>query len=111
MDLKIGIPPETRSSGQPFARPGEVNYDLFDRFTLAHVAWGVIMERFGAKATTATAIGIGWELVEDGLKDVLPQAFPFRSKDSFDNRVGDVIGVLAGWGISRLVKQPSKLMG
>lgn len=93
-----------------FARPGEANYDLFDKFALAHAACGAVMERYGASATTAVAIGIAWEVMEDAFKSVAPQAFPYKSKDTLDNRIGDVIGVLAGWSLSRLVQKPSKLL-
>ena len=97
----------------PFAKPGEINYALFDRFTFAHAAWGAVMERLGAKATTAVGFAIGWELLEDALKKTVPHAFPykpnlfpFEAKDSFDNRVGDIIGVMAGWALSRALAKP-----
>ncbi len=91
----------------PFARPGQVDYPLFDRFSAAHALVGAVMERYGASATTAAALAIGWEVVEDALNSTLPASFPYRTKETFDNRVGDVIGVLAGWGISRTVSSLS----
>ena len=85
----------------PLAKPGEVNYDLFDRFTFAHlcvgIAYGVLHLPFGWVALLA----IGWEVIENPLKAYLPFAFPNATADTWRNSVGDSAAVLVGWILLR----------
>ncbi len=86
----------------PLARPGEVDHPAFDKFALVHGLAGIIMERFGARLPTALGLAIGWELLEDAVNATLPSALPYRTRETFDNKVGDVVSTMAGWALSRL---------
>lgn len=81
------------------AAEGEINYHLFDRFTLAHfligVGYGLIPLHFGWTLFLAVA----WELVEDFLKARLPRIFPHATRDTLRNALGDVLAVLSGWAL------------
>jgi len=74
-----------------------VNQSMFDRFSLVHFGAGMLKRHFGVTAGEALALAVAWEMVEDGLKDRFPQAFPNASHDSMRNSVGDVLSSMAGY--------------
>jgi len=82
------------------APPGEINGDLWDRFTLAHLAVGGALGYLRTPLALAVAAGVGWELIERPLKEVAPELFPHSTQDSLPNAIGDVGAVLAGWFIA-----------
>jgi hypothetical protein len=79
------------------ARDGQVNYGLFDQYTLAHALFGLAMGLYGTKATTALMTAMAWEVGEPFLKERVPVVFPYTSIDSSENKFGDVVGWMAGW--------------
>jgi hypothetical protein len=87
----------------PIARRGEPNYDLFDRYTLGHGAAGVLLELARVPWWATLILAVGWEFAERPLKDVMPNLFPVGTQDTVQNALGDVIGVMAGWALARVV--------
>jgi hypothetical protein len=49
---------------------------------------------------------VGWELVENPLKDRWPKLFPHSSHDTPANATVDALAVLAGWAFARYVLTP-----
>lgn len=86
----------------PPAKPGGINRDLLDRFTLAHAAIGALYGLIGLSLPWMLVLAVGWELVEDPLKAYLPRLFPHGTSDTLRNAVGDVVAVIGGWWIARL---------
>lgn len=86
------------------ARPGEINYNTFDRFTLVHFGVGILYAWFKLSCVTAFLLAVGWELVENPLKLWLPILFPHATADTISNSVGDVIAVLFGWWIFHKIR-------
>lgn len=78
-----------------------VNQAALDRFTSAHAGVGVTMAVLGVPWWAATLITVGWELVENVLKDAKPHFFPYSSHDSADNSVADSIAVILGFLTAR----------
>jgi len=83
------------------ARPGEINYDLVDRFTLIHGAVGFVMGSVRVPLPLVALAAIGWELIERPLKRQHPTLFPRRSQDSFQNAVGDALAMMTGYLIQQ----------
>jgi len=81
----------------PLAKPGEVNHDCVDRFTLVHASIGVVYGLVGLGLGFTLALAVGWELVENPLKAYLPRLFPNATRDTLRNAVCDGLAVLAGW--------------
>jgi hypothetical protein len=79
------------------ALPGEINYALVDRFTIAHGAVGFTLGAARVPLPYAIAIAIGWELVENPLKRNFPGLFPSKTQDSLQNATGDALAMVAGW--------------
>ena len=78
-----------------------VNREPVDRFTLAHLAFGAAMGLARVPWYAALPVAVGWELVENHLKDAFPQAFPNPSHDLPANAVTDALAVVAGWALTR----------
>lgn len=76
---------------------------VFDRYTLGHAAAGALYAWMGLKWPTAMALAFGWELLENPLKRNLPSVFPDACQDSAPNAVGDVLAVVAAYGVTRLL--------
>lgn len=89
--------------GNPGARDGEVNFSLFDRYTVAHYATGIGLGVMRLKWWQALIFAVGWEIVESPLKRAIPKAFPYSSEDTLTNAAGDVLGMMAGWGTWKLI--------
>lgn len=84
----------------PRTNPGAINQDAADRFTFAHGAAGWAMQRFGFGMPATAAMAVGWELIENPLKDALPSVFPNASHDTPKNAATDVGAALAGWALA-----------
>ena len=93
--------------GNP-ARPGEVNYDFFDRYTAAHFATGIGLGVARLNWWQAALFAIGWEIIESPLKRAVPRAFPYSSEDTLSNAAGDVLGMMAGWGSWQIISHASR---
>lgn len=74
-----------------------------DRFTLGHVAWGVMLGLGQVPWWLTLGQAVFWELVENPIKRALPQAFPDPRPDTFANAACDVLAVMAGWGAMKLL--------
>lgn len=78
------------------ARPGEINGDAFDRFTLAHLGAGVAMGALRVPMWLVVVLALGWELAERPLKRKFPGAFPHSSQDTAQNAIVDAAAVIGG---------------
>ena len=78
------------------AKPGEINGDAVDRFTLAHLAAGAVLGGLRVPLLIVVAVALGWELVERPLKRNYPKAFPHASQDTAQNAIVDAAAVIAG---------------
>jgi hypothetical protein len=87
-------------------KPNPVNRKPIDRFTLAHAAVGLLLGLGRVKAPAVAALAVGWELVENPLKDRYPQVFPHPSHDTAANATCDALAVLAGWALGRYALTP-----
>lgn len=84
------------------ARAGEVNGSALDRFTLVHFASGTIIGLVGTPIYLAVALGAAWEVVENPLKDYMPDFFPNPTHDSPANAVCDFLAFSAGAALGSL---------
>lgn len=100
--------PTPKRLGNARAKDGEVNYDLFDRYTVAHFAAGIGLGVARLKWWQALIFAVGWEIVETPLKRAIPGVFPYSSEDTLRNAAGDAIGMMAGWGVWRLLEKASR---
>lgn len=78
-----------------------INTDPVDRYTSSHAGIGATLAWLGAPAWMALLVSVGWELIENDLKDELPGMFPYASHDSLANSISDTLAVLAGWRLAR----------
>lgn len=79
-----------------------INQQPFDRFTIAHMAIGVILGINKMTPFGITTFAIGWELLEQPLKKKFAGIFPVASQDSLPNMTIDALAVIAGWYLVRL---------
>lgn len=96
---------------QRTARPGEINYAPFDRYSLAHGLIGVAAAMMGLSFWATLAIAVGWEIAEHVLKNVVPALFSYASQDTLVNSVGDVLSTLVGWSLTMVARQRRQLTG
>lgn len=73
------------------------NDKFFDRFSFVHAAWGAVFQLSGVSAPVAIGVQIGFELVENQLKDSFSSVFPDDAPDAWQNHVGDVASFAAGY--------------
>lgn len=84
-----------------------INKLMFDPFTIVHASAGLIAGRVGVPWWGALAMSVTWELVEPSLKrsTYWRGYFPEPTHDTWQNHVGDTIGVMGGWYVgAKLVK-------
>lgn len=84
------------------------NQKPFDRFTLGHFGFGLMM---GAVKLTLPGIlitAIGWELLERPFKVMTPKLFPVPRQDSFANASVDALSMIAGWYVNKLYQRYTK---
>ena len=72
-----------------------------DRYIIGHLAWGGILAASGVPFWGAFALSVGFEILEQPLKEHIPSLFPEPIKDPIGNQVMDTVGVLTGWSIIR----------
>lgn len=83
------------------ALPGEINFPLFDRYTLAHAAMGAVLGAVGVSPRGVLALAVGWEVVERPLKVLVPAIFPSETQDSLLNSAGDIAAMVGGAYLTR----------
>lgn len=72
-----------------------------DRYTLGHWCIGFVLGLWGVPATLALRISLGFERVEDVLKQVAPELFPVGLPDTRENSLNDTKAWMAGWKYAR----------
>lgn len=78
-----------------------INQAAIDRFTSAHGGVGVTLAVLNFPWWAALGVTIGWEVVENYLKDRKPHLFPYSSHDSLENSVVDAAAVIVGFAVTR----------
>lgn len=78
-----------------------INQVALDRFTSAHGGVGITLASFNVPWWAMLGITLGWELVENYLKDQKPHLFPYSSHDSAENSVADAAAVIVGFTVTR----------
>ncbi len=79
------------------------NVDPVDRYTIGHFSVGTLLGLMRVPWWGAIAFAVGWELIEDPLKDLVPGIFPHASHDAFVNSFLDAAAMMAGWGAMQLL--------
>ena len=86
----------------PFqALPGEINYDVLDRFTFAHMGAGAAMGLFRLPWWVALLAAVSWDMVERPLKAGFPQWFPHFTQDTPQHVVTDAAAWMIGWALTK----------
>jgi len=80
-----------------------INVDPVDRFTIGPFAVGTLLGLARMPWWGAVAFAVGWEIIEDPLKDWIPGIFPHASHDSFTNSAFDAIAMVSGWAVIQLL--------
>lgn len=94
---------------QRTARPGELNYAPFDRYSLVHGLVGFIAAWIGLSFWPTLGIAVAWEFAEHFLKNYFPAFFPHPTQDTLANSVGDILSTLFGWAATTAVRRQRKL--
>lgn len=68
-----------------------VNLDPLDRWTLLHLVGWYIAGKSGLSPQLATVGILGWEVIENGVKDTFPELFVHSVHDSRENVVVDIL--------------------
>lgn len=85
-----------------------INEAAFDRFTLLHMLTGFVCGYFGQNPVLYMTTAVGWEMVEDALKDARPDLFPHPSHDSKANALGDVWAGFFGYCVGLAAHKQKK---
>ena len=91
------------------ARPGEINYPPFDRYSPLHGLIGVAAALIGLGFWPTLGIAISWEIVEHIGKNLVPSAFAYPTQDTLANSLGDVLSTLFGWALATAARQHQAL--
>lgn len=75
--------------------------DFVNAYTPAHVAAGVLLGFGRVPWWAALGLAVGWEAVEHPIKDAYPKLI--GEQDTVAGSAGDVLGVMLGWGIARVL--------
>jgi hypothetical protein len=72
---------------------------------MVHGAVGIVaVLAFGLGFWTTLGIAVSWELIEHGLKNLVPALFPHPTQDTIANSVGDVLSTMLGWSLARALR-------
>lgn len=77
-----------------------VNIDPVDGYTLVHAAFGAAMGAAKMPWWGALIVAVGWEIIENPLKDAFPQVLIHNTRDSPMNAVLDATAVMGGWYVA-----------
>lgn len=86
------------------AKPGEINYHMFDRYSLIHVLKGMAVQVLGRDLPRTVRLALFWEIAERPLKVHYPELFPNATQDTLANMVGDVLSTTGGWMIASYLR-------
>ena len=86
-------------------RKKDINQPMFDRWTLGHAGLGYGAQKVGLGFVPTLTLAVAWEIIEPDLKKKFPSLFPNPSKDSLQNKAGDVAAAIAGWGFGIFTRQ------
>ena len=82
-----------------------MNERFVDRWTAGHFALGMFLAYVKFPFEGTVVVAVGWELIEPILKERFPAIFPHPQVDSNANKVGDVLAVLLGYTLVRILMQ------
>ena len=85
------------------AQENGINQSMFDYFSFGHLALGFIARKSNISLPVTFGIAMVWEFVEPFLKEKYEGYFPNSTRDSPQNKLGDVLAVLGGWLIGGVV--------
>ncbi len=91
------------------ARPGEINYPPFDRYSPLHGLVGVAAGLIGLGFWPTFGIAVAWEIVEHVFKNLVPSVFAYPTQDTLANSVGDVLSALFGWALATAARRQREL--
>lgn len=87
----------------------QVNKAPIDQWTLGHIAVGAGMALLRIPAPVAVGFAIFFEMIEDQLKQRMPQVFPNASKDTKANALVDALASAGGYFVTaELIKKGKK---
>ena len=82
----------------------DANHQWIDRYSIPHAALGMVFEASRIPAWLAIGSHVGFELVEDKVKEVIEPIWPDTRPDSWENHVGDVASFTAGFYTSQALR-------
>ncbi len=91
--------PEHRLDARRRYRPDE--QPVLDRYTWGHAAVGVLYGLGELPWPAVAALAVGWEVIENPLKDALPQIFPDAHHDRYANAAADAAAVMLAYALTR----------
>ncbi len=74
---------------------------VLDRYTVGHAAVGLLCGLAQLPWWGTVTVAIGWELVENPLKDAFPELFPDARHDRYANAAADATAMLAAYALTR----------
>jgi len=82
--------------------PLPANQATIDRYTLGHLAFGVMLGLARVPWWGALGTTLVFEYgLENAMKAAVPRIFPVPTRDSASNRVADSAAVMVGWWLMR----------
>lgn len=83
----------------------DANHQFFDRYSIPHLAVGMVFEASRAPAWLAIGSHVLFEMSENAIKDVIEPVWPDTRPDGLENQVGDVVSFTAGYYAARALEQ------
>jgi hypothetical protein len=91
------------------ARPGEINFAPFDRYSPLHGLVGVVAGLIGLGFWPTFGITVAWEIVEHVFKNIVPSVFAYPTQDTLANSIGDILSALFGWAFTTALRRQRDL--
>lgn len=91
------------------AFPGEINYHLFDRWTIGHIGVGTWFGLLRAPWWLALGSAVAWEVVERPLKTHVFHAMTGSTQDTLVNSIFDILAWMLGYGIMVSLPLPKRI--
>jgi hypothetical protein len=77
------------------------NTHYFDRYSMAHIAWGAVAEVSRVPAPVAIGAHTVFELTENKIKEAIKPIWPDTRPDAIQNQVGDTVSFAGGYYAAR----------